>query len=147
MALELREAPRVALDLRRRLRRRCGHALGLLLLSRSAAAREAAREGLPSPERRSRKQGSRGAYQEARDRHLFHAHGAREQNLRAESGHVRAALERPYASWLRTARTMREGRLFAVSRLLLVCAWQKISSFGAGCDDMADPNVRPCLDV
>ena len=73
MALELRQAPRVAVDLLRRRRR---HALGLLLLSRGPAAREAAREGLPSPERGSRHQGSRGADEEARDRHLFQAHGA-----------------------------------------------------------------------
>ena len=71
--MQLREAPRVALDLRRRLRRRCGHALGLLVSSRCPAAREAA---LISTKRGPRNQGSRGAYQEARDRHLFHAHGA-----------------------------------------------------------------------
>ena len=82
MALELREAPRVALDLRRRLRRRCGHALGLLLLSRGAAAREATREGLLSPERRPWDQASRGADEEARDRHLFHFHGVANKNLR-----------------------------------------------------------------
>ena len=70
MALELRQAPRVAVDLLRRRRR---HALGLLLLSRGAAAREAA---LISTKRGPRHQGSRGAYQEARDRHLFRAHGA-----------------------------------------------------------------------
>ena len=79
MALELREAPRVALDLRRRLRRRCGHALGLLLLSRGAAAREAA---LISPKRGPRHQGSCGADEEARDRHLFHFHGVANKNLR-----------------------------------------------------------------
>ena len=73
MALELRQAPRVAVDLLRRRRR---HALGLLLLSRGPAAREAAREGLLSPERRPWDQASRGADEEARDRHLFHAHGA-----------------------------------------------------------------------
>ena len=71
MALELREAPRVAVDLLRRRRR---HALGLLLLSRGAAAREAAREGLLGPEG-PRHQAPRGADEEARDRHLFHFHG------------------------------------------------------------------------
>ena len=45
-------------------------------------ARETAREGLLRPER-PRKQGARGAYQEARDRHLFHAHGVANKNLRA----------------------------------------------------------------
>ena len=79
MALELREAPRVAVDLLRRRRR---HALGLLLLSRGAAAREAAREGLLSPERRPWDQASRGADEEARDRHLFHFHGVANKNLR-----------------------------------------------------------------
>ena len=79
MALELREAPRVAVDLLRRRRR---HALGLLLLSRGAAAREAAREGLLGPERRPWDQASRGADEEARDRHLFHFHGVANKNLR-----------------------------------------------------------------
>ena len=37
----------------------------------------------------------------------------RTQSEGCESGQVRAALERPYASWLRAARTMREGRLCA----------------------------------
>ena len=76
MALELRQAPRVAVDLLRRRRR---HALGLLLLSRGAAAREAA---LISPKRGSRHQGSCGADEEARDRHLFHFHGVANKNLR-----------------------------------------------------------------
>ena len=80
MALELRQAPRVAVDLLLRRRRR--HALGLLLLSRGAAAREAAREGLLGPERRPWDQASRGADEEARDRHLFHFHGVANKNLR-----------------------------------------------------------------
>ena len=80
VALELRQAPRVAVDLLLRRRRR--HALGLLLLSRGAAAREAAREGLLGPERRPWDQASRGADEEARDRHLFHFHGVANKNLR-----------------------------------------------------------------
>ena len=79
VALELRQAPRVAVDLLRWRRR---HALGLLLLSRGPAAREAAREGLLSPERRPWDQASRGADEEARDRHLFHFHGVANKNLR-----------------------------------------------------------------
>ena len=91
MALELRQAPRVAVDLLRRRRR---HALGLLLLSRGPAAREAAREGLLSPERRPWDQASRGADEEARDRHLFHFHGVAFKNL-AVSGLVCCTIEPP----------------------------------------------------
>ena len=48
----------------------------------SNMAREAAREGLLSPERRPWDQASRGADEEARDRHLFHFHGVANKNLR-----------------------------------------------------------------
>ena len=91
MALELRQAPRVAVDLLRRRRR---HALGLLLLSRGPAAREAAREGLLRPERGPRDQASRGADEEARERHPFQAHGVANKNL-AVSGLVRSTIEPP----------------------------------------------------